>query len=123
MPFRDRTGPGGLGPRTGRAMGFCANFPSPGSANSFLGKGWSGHGKTGGSGLFGRGHGWRCQYWATGLPGWTREGYGYPVYEPGVKTKEEITVLQNQADFLKRQLEEIQNRIDTLEKDKKQESE
>ena len=26
MPFGDRTGPHGLGPRTGRAMGYCAGL-------------------------------------------------------------------------------------------------
>jgi hypothetical protein len=103
-------------------MGYCAGFGMHGSTNPFPGRGWSGYGRTG-AGLFGRGRGWRCQYWTTGLPGWIREGYGYPLYEPELKTKEEITVLQNQADFLKRQLEEIQNRIDTLERGKKQESE
>jgi hypothetical protein len=123
MPFRDRTGPVGLGPRTGRAIGFCANSPLPGSENLFPGRGWSEFGKTGGAGLFRRGRGWRCQYCSTGLPGWTRENYGYLQCEPGLKTKEEVTVLQNHADFLKRKLEEIQNRIDVLERDKKQESE
>ena len=129
MPSRDRIGPLGLGPRTGRAMGYCAGFGMHGSANPIPGRGGFGFGRGRGRGSgrglgwSGRGRSWRCQYWATGLPGWIREGYGYPLYEPELKTKEEITVLQNQADFLKRQLEEIQNRIDTLEKGKKQESE
>ena len=122
MPFRDRTGPLGFGPRTGRVMGFCTDFPSPSSENPSSGRGWSRFGRTGGSSLFGRGRGWRCQYWKTGLPGWIREGYGYPLYEPGFTAKDEINVLQDQADFLKRQLEDIQNRINTLEKAQKQES-
>ncbi|MBC7083569.1 MAG: DUF5320 domain-containing protein [Firmicutes bacterium] len=33
MPRGDRTGPIGLGPRTGRAAGYCAGFPVPGYMN------------------------------------------------------------------------------------------
>jgi hypothetical protein len=29
MPRGDGTGPGGLGPMTGRAAGFCAGYPAP----------------------------------------------------------------------------------------------
>ena len=76
-----------------------------------------------GLGWSGRGRGWRCSYRATGFPGWARAGYGYPLYRPEFTAKDEINVLQDQADFLKRQLEEIQNRIDTLERGEKQESE
>ena len=33
MPIGDRTGPRGLGPMTGRAMGYCAGHPVPGLMN------------------------------------------------------------------------------------------
>jgi hypothetical protein len=33
MPRGDRTGPSGLGPRTGRAAGYCAGYPIPGFMN------------------------------------------------------------------------------------------
>lgn len=33
MPFRDGTGPMGLGPMTGRGAGFCAGFARPGFSN------------------------------------------------------------------------------------------
>ena len=33
MPFGDGTGPGGYGPMTGRAAGFCAGYAVPGYAN------------------------------------------------------------------------------------------
>ena len=32
MPAGDRTGPWGLGPRTGRGLGLCAGFAAPGYA-------------------------------------------------------------------------------------------
>jgi len=112
MPFGDRVGPLGLGPRTGRAMGYCAGFPGPGYMNPVPGRGWFGFGR----GWFGGGRGWRCWYWATGLPAWARAGYGYP------PSKEEMDILKDQAKFLSKELEEIQNRISTLEKAQAQES-
>ncbi len=30
MPFGDRTGPEGLGPRTGRGLGYCSGYSTPG---------------------------------------------------------------------------------------------
>jgi len=83
MPFGDGTGPMGLGSMTGRGMGFCAGFGSPGFANPVPGypyrygygplvpmwprRSW-GFGRALGRG-FGRGFG----------RGWRRWGpYGYP---------------------------------------------
>lgn len=110
MPRGDRTGPLGLGPMTGRAAGFCAGYPVPGYMNPIPGRGF------------------RHCYWATGLPGWIRARIGYPAfgmgpmpydYEP--TPEEEMTILKNQAEFLKKQLEDVQNRINTLEKAQAQE--
>jgi hypothetical protein len=53
MPQGDRTGPNGAGAMTGRRMGFCAGFDSPGYTNSGLGRG-KGFGR-------GRGLGYRRQ--------------------------------------------------------------
>ncbi len=128
MPFGDRTGPLGLGPRTGRAMGYCAGFSGPGSMNPAPGRGWFGFGH--GFGCFGRGRGWRNWYWATGLPGWARAGYGYPPfaglgypYGSEFTAKDEIDMLKDEADFFKQRLDDIQKRISTLERAKAQESE
>jgi hypothetical protein len=130
MPFGDRTGPLGLGPRTGRAMGYCAGFGMPGSADAVPGRGGFRFGRGGGLGWSGRGRGWRCSYRATGLPGWARAGYGYPPftgggfpYGPEFTANEEMDILKNQANFFKQRLDDIQKRISTLEKAKVQESE
>lgn len=42
MPWRNRTGPLGLGATTGRGAGFCAGFPVPGFLNPWFGfgRGW-----------------------------------------------------------------------------------
>ncbi len=39
MPRGDGTGPTGMGPRTGRGLGPCAGYPTPGYAN--VGRGLS----------------------------------------------------------------------------------
>jgi hypothetical protein len=38
MPRGDGTGPMGMGPMTGRAVGFCAGYPSPGFMNPYWGR-------------------------------------------------------------------------------------
>ncbi len=121
MPFGDRTGPQGFGPRTGRGAGYCAGFGMPGSMSTVPGGAGFGFGHGGGLGWFGRGRGCRNSYRATGLPGWPRAGYGYP-YAPSFTAKEETDFLRNQAEFLSKQLEEIQNRISSLEKAEAQEN-
>ena len=67
MPWGDRTGPLGLGPRTGRGLGFCSGFNSPGFTKGSgwgFGRGWGrGLGRGWGRGRrgfgFGRGMAWR----------------------------------------------------------------
>jgi hypothetical protein len=39
MPRGDRTGPAGMGPRSGRAAGYCRGFDAPGHANPGLVRG------------------------------------------------------------------------------------
>ncbi|MDF2952781.1 MAG: hypothetical protein OD816_000026 [Thermodesulfobacterium sp.] len=66
MPWGDRTGPLGLGPRTGRGLGFCSGFYSPGFTKGpgfSWGWRWWGFGTGFGRGRrrrgFGRGMAWR----------------------------------------------------------------
>jgi len=127
MPRGDGTGPMGLGPMTGRAAGYCAGYSMPGYANPVFGKGFSGRG----IGSFGRGagRGRRNWYYATGLAGWQRVSMGMPAfgsvypYAPEVAPKEEMDILKNEADFLKKQLEDIQGRIENLGKIQAEKSE
>ncbi len=125
MPGGDGTGPGGMGPRTGRATGYCAGYPTPGSMNPIAGRGF-GFSRGGGGG--GRGH--RNMFYATGLTGWQRTGYAYPAAgnygqgvpnysapygAPAVPTREqELGLLKDQAEYLNNTLEEINKRINEL---------
>ena len=121
MPRGDGTGPGGMGPMTGRGAGYCAGNTAPGYMNSYGGR-YSGAGR----GAFGgRGRGYRNQYYSTGLPAWGGQ-VGYPTYGspyiPDVDPKEEVKMLKDQAGMLEKQLDDIQGRMDELKKgpDKKE---
>lgn len=102
MPFGDRTGPLGFGPRAGRGMGYCSGFPTPGFMNPGprwgfgrglfgrgrgfgFGRGWFGRGFGWGRGWgLGRGRGWRAFYGYPFLPVpphvYSGHPYGYPYY-------------------------------------------
>lgn len=120
MPGGDRTGPRGMGPMTGRGLGYCSGSGAPGYANAMPGRGmgWGGGGGWGGG--WGRGNRWRNRYYATGLPGWARAGYA-PPWAPGPiaappPAEQETSYLQEQAAYLQQQLEAINQRLQELEK-------
>ena len=128
MPGGDRTGPMGAGPMTGRGAGFCAGYDVPGYMNPVFGRGFGGgrgRGLGRGSGM-GGGRGWRHQYYATGVPGWAR-GYGYsnpvasPVFDMPASTStvqaEELAYLKEQARYFKGALEDIEKRVNELQRE------
>jgi hypothetical protein len=59
-------------------------------------------------------------YYATGLPGWARGGYGYPAfgagYAPDLSEKEEAQMLKEESELLKEELGAIQERLTAIEK-------
>ncbi|MCD4766940.1 MAG: DUF5320 domain-containing protein [Methanosarcinales archaeon] len=105
MPGGDGTGPQGLGPRTGRAAGYCARYPDPGYMNPIQGRGF----------YRGGGRGRRNLYYATGLTGWQRGAYSYPPPVVQAITKEQETAeLTNEAEYLENELKEIRKRIQEI---------
>ena len=115
MPGGDRTGPMGMGPMTGRAAGFCAGYPTAGYMNRIGGRGFFGWGRGGGRG---GGRGWRHWYYATGLPGWARAGFGFQNVNVNAPTpQEELDTLKQQAQYMQESLEQINSRIEQLEKE------
>ena len=117
MPYGDGTGPGGYGPMTGRAAGFCGGGSAPGYANPAPGRGFWGRGAGG--------RGWRNWYRATGLPGWQRQGgyyaarggvwpYAAPAAPP-LERQQELEALKGQAEYLERTLADIHRRLDELQ--------
>ena len=123
MPRGDGTGPGGMGPMTGRAAGYCAGYNTPGFANPTFGGGYRGAGR-GGFGGGGRGH--RNMYYATGLPGWARFGgapyaapYGAQPNVAQTTPEQELGYLKDQAQYFQDSLGNINKRIEELEKEAK----
>jgi len=130
MPGGDGTGPGGLGPMTGRAAGFCAGYPVPGYMNPVggrgMGMGW-GRGFRGGG--FGRGFGWsRAGY---GLPAYGSAvnpyayggavnpyAYGGAPFASAIAPQQELDGLKGQAEYLEDSLDGIKKRIEELESQK-----
>jgi hypothetical protein len=120
MPRGDGTGPGGMGPMTGRAAGYCAGYSVPGYVNPMFGRGFGrGFGRFGG----GRGRGFRHMYWATGLPGWARynpvysaRGGGFPPnLIQQITPEQEVEALKNQAKYMQEDMDAIRQRIQELE--------
>ena len=123
MPGGDRRGPMGLGPMTGRGMGYCAGYDMPGYMNRPMGSGGMGYGRGGfgrGRGGFGgRGfaRGWGYGYYSPGVPGWA-PNYDQP-YGPRVPVefdpKEEKAMLEQHIESLERTLKEFEKRMKELE--------
>lgn len=116
MPSGDRTGPAGQGPATGRRLGYCSGFDSPG----YLKGSGGGRGRRAGFGFsFGRGMG-RAAGYGRGR-GW---GYNFPEYGLMYRTpwahpmtrEEEISLLKEESEALKRSQEDIEKRLSDLEK-------
>lgn len=103
MPLGDRTGPLGLGPMTGRGLGYCAGYSHPGYMNP--------------AGRFsGRGMGWRRGWWGWGR-GW---GWRWPVFQAPPTAEEEKEVLNEELKTLKEEMKAVENRIKELETKKKE---
>ena len=105
MPGFDRTGPMGMGPMTGRGAGYCAVDVTPGRIQRFFGRGLGL-----GRGFRGGGRGWRRMFYATGLPFWARGPYTDPT------PSEDVSTLKAEADWLKGQLDDVNRRLQELEK-------
>lgn len=119
MPRGDRTGPDGMGPRTGRALGYCAGYDRPGYTQGF--GGFGGYGRGGGFGWRGRGRGFG--YGFAGAYGVGRgrmyRNYAYPPveypYDPAYTQEEALTQLKNEENVVSKELEGLQKRIKELE--------
>jgi hypothetical protein len=115
MPRGDRTGPMGLGPRTGRSAGYCAGYPVPGYMNPAGGR--LGMGFAWGRG---RGHAWRRPFVPYGMMPYSSGPYGDWSYSERMSREEEREMLQNQAKAVQEQLKTINKRIGDLEKEKEE---
>jgi len=115
MPRGDGTGPGGMGPMTGRAAGYCAGYDRPGFTNPI-------GGRLGGG--FGWGRGRRMGRWGySGVVPVVASSYGAVPYGPAPYAPErELEFMQSQAKVVGDQLEQIQKRISELEAEAKKQT-
>jgi len=137
MPRGDGTGPGGMGPMTGRAAGFCAGYPVPGYMNPVGGRGYGGWGRGFRGGGFGRGRGFGWAGAGYGMPAWGGGvspyayggaadpyayggaagpyAYGGAPFAPAITPQQELDGLKGQAEYLEDNLDGIKKRIEELE--------
>jgi len=107
MPQGDRTGPMGMGPMTGRRMGYCAGYDRPGFAN----QGFGGRG-------FGRGRGMGFRNFAPVQPAYPQQ-YSQPTKEQELQMLEdESKMIEQEQDALKKDFEEVKKRIAEIKKEK-----
>ena len=111
MPRGNRTGPWGEGPRTGRGLGICSGYDTPGFMQPGPGRGLGmGLGFRRGAGpAFGWGRGLR-QTWRRGATG------GYPYAPPQPRPEDELRALKEEAETLTDHLEQLNRHIEELEK-------
>ena len=114
MPRGDRTGPSGQGSVTGRALGYCQGFDSPGFTKGVGGGMGRGFGYGGGMRMGrGRGFGWGRNFGGA----YTGSFPGYP-WMPSMSKEDETKLLKTQADELSRSQKDIEKRLGELEKEK-----
>jgi len=124
MPRGDGTGPLGLGPRTGRAMGYCAGYPTPGYMNPGFGFGFGlgfrrfwrrGFGR----GFGGRGFGLRRWRFVPIIPSaqpqvWEPVQVQPQVYQP---TKEqELQMLEDERKVIEQEMVELREEMENIKK-------
>lgn len=115
MPSGDRTGPQGQGPGTGRQLGYCSGYESPGHTKGF-GKGrnsdhFYGRGMGRGSGRRrGRGFG-GFHYAQNDFIDYARGSYP----QHSVNKEDELQMLKSRAEALNNLQKDLQKRIENIE--------
>ena len=101
MPRGDRTGPQGMGPRTGRAAGYCGGYNVPGCADPIPGRGMA----------------WR-RGWGGGGYGWGNVAWSAPPSAAPLPPTpmDEKTILNQQIVALQAQLDYLSERLKALQK-------
>ncbi|HPR32261.1 MAG TPA: DUF5320 domain-containing protein [Prolixibacteraceae bacterium] len=115
MARGNKSGPMGQGPMTGRKLGYCAGYDSPGYTKGFGGGGGRGFGFGSGFGSGtgrGRGMGFGRRFASDSSYGRSYTGTAYP----NLSRDEEINNLKAQAESLKITQHEIEKRLNELEK-------
>jgi hypothetical protein len=114
MPGFDRTGPAGMGARTGGGRGFC---PLPEYNSQRFGTGRGGRPCGGGRGrAWGGGRGRRFAYISQQEPQVYREYVPQEVENEKEYLEKQTNSLENQVAYLHEQIKELNKRLDELKK-------
>ncbi|MGC8645728.1 MAG: DUF5320 domain-containing protein [Thermoplasmata archaeon] len=111
MPYGDGTGPNGLGPRTGRAAGFCGGYNVPGFMNNAvprlgLGRGFFGGRFYGGRRFYGRGF-YHGPYYGNNVA-------APPASDVNLSREEQVKILEEELKDLEQEKERIEKRLKEL---------
>ncbi len=94
MPRGDGTGPNGMGPRTGRGLGYCNGYDNPGF-NKGMPRGGAGFGR-----------GFRA-----------RRFWNEPTYPQRITKEEEKRMLEDEKKYIENELNDIKKRLDEIKKE------
>jgi hypothetical protein len=108
MPTGDRTGPLGLGPRSGHGAGYCGGAAAPGFFTRASGPGFG----------FGAGRGWRHRYWARTLPGWMRSGTLPTLFSESESAEVLKEILTRRVNELEQEISLAKQRLERLTREK-----
>jgi len=124
LPGGNRNGPAGMGPRTGRGLGYCTGYNTPGFANApgmGLGRGWGG-GRGYGRGLAwrrGRGGGGGAGLYAPQYPPYAGNA---PIYNPlatgipNMSPENQLNMLKQEKEYLESEMKGISNILEEISK-------
>jgi len=106
MPAGDRTGPEGMGPRSGRGAGYCAGYGMPGYENLAFARGYH-RGRMAGGRRFRRWQRYPMRM------GWGGPGFFPGAYPPSAPMTEEQEqeALKAEESWLQEQLDAVRNRM------------
>jgi hypothetical protein len=118
MPRGDRTGPNAMGPMTGRGLGYCAGYDTPGYTRGpgfgrGFGLGWGpgrGWGRGRGGGYW-RGIGYRSAYYDP-----IRVIPSPYVTQPILTKENRLEMLKQEKDYLETEMSNIKSAVDDLSK-------
>ena len=99
MPLGDGTGPNGEGPRTGRGLGFCSGYNSPGYTKG-IPMGGRGFGRGFGRGGFARGRGFAWRAFPTAYPRYSED-------DEKAYLEDELTALRDEMKAIEDRLKEL----------------
>jgi len=125
MPWGDRTGPGGFGPRTGRGLGYCSGYSSPGFTRGTP-RGGRGFGFGFGRGVgFGRGRGFGFGRGVGRGFGWQTRGFDPAYAEPVMPAAEpyaeptnadQRAILEDEAKAIEQEQKALKEELDYIKK-------